>query len=283
MTEIKFQRFNWNLPRIRISIAEGKDAEELYNTFNQDIKDNYANNPNIEVLNYNSKTNSIKGSNIFAVSRLSEILREYGLRTAIPSDDRYGNISNLVKGRFYTNFNALILRTAGDSYKPNDKIAKDLAEKIENREGKLKLPLMVVAPLVRYSKDKENPYQLVFDLSDKTQLINDERLDRKKYQTGMKFSEVDDLGLPLFNKEGDRTWYAREDGLAGFTCTGLVADSDYERLACSSAGGRVVLVSSSAGAPNFLEDSYKQKESELLKAKEDLERVYQEVGKLLNK
>ncbi len=263
MTETKFQRFNWNLPRIRASLPEGEDAEELYNTFNQDIKDNYVNNLKIKVLNYDSKTNSITGSNIFAVSRLSEILREYGLRTAIPSDDRYGNISNLVKGRFYTDFNALILRTAGDSYKPNDKIAKDLAEKIENREGKLKLPLIVVAPLVRYSQDKENSYQLVFDLSDKTQIIEDERLDGKKYRTE-KFNEVDDLGLPLFNKEGDRTWYAREDGLARlYLGRGLYAGSDAGVLACSSAGARVVLVSSSAGTPNFPEDSYKQKESEL--------------------
>ncbi len=263
MTETKFQRFNWNIPRIKASLPEGEDTEELYNTFNQDIKDSYVNNLKIKVLNYDSETNSITGSNIFAVSRLSEILREYGLRTAIPSDDRYGNISNLVKGRFYTNFNALILRTVGDSYKINDEIAKNLAEKIENREGKLKLPLMVVAPLIRYSQDKENSYQLVFDLSDKTQIIEDERLDGKKYRTE-KFNEVDDLGLPLFDRRGNRTWYAREDGLVRlYLGRNLDANSDFEDLAYSSAGGLVVLVSSFAGTQNFLEDSYKQKESEL--------------------
>src|SRR3989344_3018633 len=236
-----FERFNWNIPKIVASIAQGEDAKSLYETLNQEIESNYKNSPNMRILSYASETKSLVGSNIFIASRLNELLEPSGIRTAIPSDDRYGDISRLVKDRFYTDFNALILRTAGDSYSPSDKIAKDLAEKIENREGKLKLPVVIVRPLVRYSEGSSS-YDLVFDLDNKTQVIEDERLDGKKYPTGMKFNNVDDLGLPLFDKNGARTWHAREDGLSRLDLDGyLDLDSDDGNLRDSRGSGGVVV------------------------------------------
>ena len=242
--EEKFRRFNF--PKMIVSIVKGEDTKELYKTFNDDIKANYADNKNMKVLKYNNENKEIIGSNIFVVSRLSELLELSNIRTAIPSDDRYGDISRLVKDKFYTDFNALVLRTAGDSYSKNDKIAKDLAGKIENKQRKLKLPLMIVNPLVRYSKDSENAYGLVFNISKNTQIIEDERLDGKKYQSEMKFNEVDDLGLPFFDENGARTWYSREDGLCRLGLNwGLDLLSNDVDLALSNDLGRVVVVSDS--------------------------------------
>ena len=251
MAELQtFKDFNWQVPKIVASLPQGKDTERLYDALNQDVEANYHNNPNIKVISYNKKNKELVGSNIFTASRLDELLEPSNIRTAIPSDDQYGDISRLVKDRFYTDFNALVLRTAGDSYSENDKIAKDLAEKIENKQGKLKLPVMVVRPLVRYSQDGSS-YDLVFDLSDKTQIIEDERLDGKKYPTGARFNKVDNLGLPLFDKEGTRTWYAGEDDLSRLILRYLDLYSLNVGLAYSYNYGRVVVVSGEAIAQNF--------------------------------
>ena len=246
-----FQRFNWNMPQVKASLPKGEDVKKLYNELSRDIRINYKNSSNIKVISYDEENKELVGSNIFIASRLNELLEPSGIRTAIPSDDKYGDISNLVRDRFYTDFNALILRTAGDSYSPNNKIAKDLAEKIENRERKLKLPIIIVRPLIRYSKGSSD-YDLVFNIDSKTQIIEDERFDGKKYSTRMKFNNVDDLGLPLFDKNGKRTWYARGDGLSRLLLYGsLVLNSDGEALADSGGIGRVVVVSGEAASQNF--------------------------------
>ncbi len=240
MTNERFERFNF--PRIIVSLAQGEDAKPLHDAFMQDVEQNYRNNQNLRVTSYDAETTELAGSNIFVVSKLSENLKVSNIRTAIPSDDRYGDISRLIKGKFYVDLNASILRTAGDSYKPNDKIAKDLAEKIEEKERKLKFPVMIVSPVVRYWPENED-YALRFNLSEDSFIVQDERLDGKKYPTGMKFNGVDDLGLPIFDEKGTRTWYAREEGLSGLVLywfSGL--DSDGGRLAYSVDGGRVVLV-----------------------------------------
>jgi len=278
-----FKEFNWQVPKIVASIAQGEDAKSLYETLNQEIEANYKNNPNMRILSYDSETKSLVGSNIFIASRLSELLELSGIRTAIPSDDQYGDISRLVKDRFYTDFNALILRTAGDSYSPNDKIAKDLAEKIENREGKLKLPVVIVRPLVRYSEGSSS-YDLVFDLDNKTQVIEDERLDGKKYPTGMKFNNVDDLGLPLFDKNGARTWHAREDGLSRLLLDGyLDLGSCVDDLQLSDVLDRVVVVSGKAASRNFsgLESYISGIQAEKAKEIKTIESRYEEALKIL--
>jgi len=284
MTEAqKFKEFNWQVPKVVASLPQGEDVKRLYEELSGDIEANFNNNSNIKGISYNKENKELVGSNIFVASRLNELLESSGIRTAIPSDDRHGDISRLVHNKIYTDFNALILRTREDSYSPNDKISKDLAEKIENREGKLKLPVMIVRPLIRYSQE-DSSYDLVFDLDNKTQIIEDERLDGKKYPTGMKFNEVDDLGLPLFDKKGTRTWYAREDGLSGLDLYwDLDLYSDVGDLRDSNDDGRVVVVSGEAASQNFsgLESYISGLQAEKAKEVEAIENRYKEALKIL--
>ncbi len=74
-------------------------------------------------------------------------------------------------------------------------------------------------------------------------MIEDKRLDGEKYPSGMKFDNVDDIGLPLFNEEGKLTWYARQNGISRLYLVGsgdlFSNDGD---LAYSLVNGRVVLV-----------------------------------------
>lgn len=246
-----FENFDWQVPKIVVSLLQGEDAKPLYDLFNEDVKANYANNSNMRIQSYDSKSKSLVGSNIFIASRLNELLEISRIRTAIPSDDQHGNISNLILYKSHADFNALILRTAGDSHAPNDKIAKDLTEKVENKQGRLNFPIMIVRPLVRYSQGGSD-YDLVFDLDNKTQIIEDERLDGKKFPTEMKFNNVDDLGLPLFDKNGTRTWYARNDGLSGLSMyVDLALCSDNVHLQGSYVNGKVIVVSDKVTSQNF--------------------------------
>ena len=249
-TQGKFNSFDWQVPRIAASLVQGEDAEALYNAFVEDTENNYHNHPSFRVVNYDAETKSMRGANLPLVSRLTELLAPSGIRTAVPADDKYGDVSRLIDGRFYADFNALVLRIRGDSYAPNDSLAKDLADKIEQKQGKLKLPVMVVRPIVRYAENLE--YGFIFDLEDVTTVIEDERLDEKKYPTGMKFDNVDKIGLPLFDKKGKRTWYAREDGLSRlFLYCNLDLNSLDEHLADSLDNGRVVLVRGKAPSQKF--------------------------------
>ena len=236
-----FKKFDYQVPSIVASLAQGEDAESLYNTFMGDVQQNYKNHNSFKVLNYDQKTKSLVGSNLPIISRLAELLAPSGIRTAVPADDEYGDVSRLVEGRFYTDFNAVVLRTRGDSYAPNDFLAKDLADKVEQKKGKLRLPVMVVQPVVRYAENSQ--YGFIFDFDENTTVIEDERLEGKKYPTGMRFDKVDKLGLPIFNKKGERMWYAREDGLSRLSLGGgLYLNSGGVRLADSYDFERVVLV-----------------------------------------
>lgn len=275
----KFDSFEWQVPQIVTSIAQGEDAEALYNALVEDVKTNYHNHSSFTVSRYDPETKSILGSNIPLVSRLNELVEPSGLRTAVPADDQYGDISRLVQGRFYTTFNALVLRTRGDNYKPNDSLAKDLADKVEQKQGRLNLPVMIVRPVARYSENSE--YGFFTNLDDQTFIIEDPRLDGEKYPTGMKFDNVDELGLPIFDKKGERTWYAREGGLSGFDLnSNLLLYSSDERLAYSLAIGRVVLVRGEA-APQKISESLSVKDKSV--DINELERIYNALGKILGK
>ena len=109
---------------------------------------------------------------------------------------------------------------------------------------------MIIRPLTRYLETEEG-YKLVFELGKNTEVIEDERLDGK--YNGKRFSKVDRIGLPLFDENGERTWYARNNGLSRlYLGKSGSLNSDSEYLANSVVAGRVVLVSGEAVAQNFL-------------------------------
>ena len=157
----------------------------------------------------------------------ARLATRYDLENAISEDDSF------LRGN-YTDF-ALALRTAGDSYAPNDLLAKRLATQLEQRdialgEGKL-IPLDVLSLI----EDENSAYGLVIDLKENAKSL------------------IRDLN--------DFKWnYTREEGLA---CADLGRfrswDSGSVRLAGSGADGRVVVVSGEASAKNSGKENLMQK------------------------
>ena len=162
-----------------------------------------------------------------SLSEGTKIATRQDLENAISKDNSF------FKGR-YTDF-ALALRTAGDSYNPNDLLAKRLAKQLEQRdialgEGKL-IPLDVLSLI----EDENSAYGLVIDLKENAKSsirdLNDFKWDCERNE-----------GLACAGLNGDGYWY-----------------SDGEHLADSDALGRVVIVSGEAASQNFSKENLMQK------------------------
>ncbi|MBI2110121.1 hypothetical protein HYT58_03045, partial [Candidatus Woesearchaeota archaeon] len=69
----------------------------------------------------------------------------------------------------------------------------------------------------------------------------------KRLNTAGRFDEQDELGLPIFNQDGKRGFYVREDGLSRLSLdSGLYLYAPWDSLAGSSAAGRVVVCGEAA-------------------------------------
>ena len=184
------------------------------------------------------KDGVIEGSNSFAnVALASEHL-------ALPSQVLHDSQSD--PGFFEENYEdlGLVLRTNGDSFNRNDYNARNLYEQLK-RKGftpSEETPVMVSLRGLSLEEDGNSPYGLIHRLGEQTQIIQAPELSHLNY--GKEFSRVDERGIPIFDKEGERTFYARQGGLNRF-----ILDRDLDLvsywirfLSDSDAGGRVAVV-----------------------------------------
>jgi len=231
--------FNWNKPEVYTSFVQGADALAIYRA----LKGSMAN-----VISYDEATQTLIGSNVFVAAKIDSILRLLGIRVANLRDLSRPEVMAMVKDKHYTDTPALVLRSAEDSYEANLPIIKQLVEAVEKLNGKLQLPVMITGFDVKIRKDKG--YGITIVSRDDFSAVSDERL-RGEYD-GKRFTEADELGLPKFDSNGKRTWYARDKGLSGlYLGRGLDAGSDREGLASSNGNGRVVLISGVATQKNL--------------------------------
>ncbi len=144
------------------------------------------------------------------------------LETAISFDGSF------LRGN-YVDF-GLSLRTAGDSYEPNDLLAKRLAEQLKQKGIELGSGKLIPIKALRLKEEPNSGYGLVFDLNELATKETIADLDAFKWD------------------------YKRE----GLSCAYLYRGrgwSSYDRsLADSSGSGRVVLVSAEGTSQNFLDE-----------------------------
>ena len=94
-------------------------------------------------------------------------------------------------------------------------------------------------------ENDEKGYGIMIALRDDFSVVSDERLNGKYNKKT--FSDIDELGLPKFDRNGNRTWYARNEGLSRL-CLNRNLDlfSGGVNLAYSDEYGQVVVVSGEA-------------------------------------
>ncbi|MBS3065978.1 hypothetical protein J4229_02955 [Candidatus Pacearchaeota archaeon] len=230
--------FNFIVPTIVPSLIQGEDAEALYNEVKETIK-------NGVWFWYDENSRTMIGSSTFLAARVDSIVRglNKGIRVATLADLNRPEVMNMIKDNYYSDTPALVLRSLEDSYKPSNSIITDLVPHIVQNTGRLRLPALITGFDVIPSKNKAG-YGLDVVPRNDFSAIHDERLLGKYY--GEKFSTVDEQGLPNFDKNGSRTWFARNQGISRLglgTSLNLVSGCDGDGdLANSDVSGRVMLV-----------------------------------------
>ncbi len=239
MTKIQ-GRFNWDKPEVCTSFVQGADALAIYHS----LKGNMANG-----MSYDKETQTLTGSNVFAVARIDSILKPLGMRVANLRDLSRPEVMARVKDKHYTDTPALILRSTDDSYERNLPMIAQLVKVIEQANEKLQLPVMVTGFDVKQIRTRKG-YGLAIVPRDDFQAVSDERLSGS--YDGKKFSDVDEKGIPKFDSNGKRTWYARSNGLSRLCLyRDLGLNSGDSDLANADGDGRVVLVSAEGTAQNL--------------------------------
>lgn len=227
--------FNFIVPTVVPSFVQGEDAKALYDEVRKTIKSG---------VWYDEDSKTMRGSSTFIAARVDSIVRglDKGIRVATLADLSRPEIMEMVKGRHYSDTPAVVLRSIEDSYEPNNALIKSLVPQIEQKMGRLQLPVLVTGFDVVPSDDK-NGYRLSLVPREDFAVLHDERLSGK--YDGKNFSTVDEKGLPNFERDGSRTFFARDSGLSGlYLGRNLILYSRYgvDYLAYSYEYGRVALV-----------------------------------------
>lgn len=149
----------------------------------------------------------VKGSKPGYIVAVNEMLPE-GFRPATSGD--VGKIIKEDKLDLRNHYEDLGLVLMSED-EPNKYLGQDLAKQIRQRKPDFKFPILLNLSSLELRVDNNSPYNLAFQLTDKSQIIYAPQLEYKNDDE--KFSETDENGLPIFDKGGDKTLYTTEKGL----------------------------------------------------------------------
>ena len=223
--------FDFIVPTVVPSFVKGQDAKTLLDKVSKTIKSG---------IWYDADSRTIKGSNSFLNAVINTEVRPLGIRVVNLRDLSRPEVMKMIEGNHYSDTPAIVFRTMEDGYEQNNLLIKKLAQQVEHLNGKLQLPVLVTGFDVVPSEDKKG-YGLEIVPRDDFAALHDERLSGK--YDSKRFSNIDENGLPIFDKNGSRTWHTRNEGLSGFCLNrGLNLGYYGGDLAYSDWSGRVVLV-----------------------------------------
>ena len=213
-------------------LVSGNDALMIYNSLPEQAKVG---------LSYDESSKTIIGSTPFAVANLDSIAQEYGARTPNLRDLSRPEVMRIAKDKHYIDSRNLVARTPTDTYDKNNGLLKTIYELAEQQLGKIEGPFMIEGFNFVADEEDKTGYGLKLAPTAEFKAVQDERLGGKNHRKS--FADVDELGLPNFDKNGSRTWYARDNGLSRLCLYWyLYLYSVSENLAVSNDDGRVVFL-----------------------------------------
>lgn len=180
----------------------------------------------------------ICGSTSFAVAAIDTILRPIGIRVMNLQDASRPEVLAVIKNRFYADIPYLVVQSHHDFCDSNKKLLETIISLSEQKQGTVKFPFMVsgFTPVL----DQNGSYGQTIITRHDFSVIADERLSEKN--SGKSFDNVDERGIPIFDRKGKRTFYAKGNGLSGvYVDINLGINAGFGILP-SSNGGMVVSV-----------------------------------------
>ena len=235
--------FNWQSQEVIPFFLEGESAQELYSQ-TEGIRTGH--------MQYDPNTKLVSGSTLFLAARVDTLVRPLGLRVVNLRDLSRPEVMKLIQDKYYTDAPALVVRSETD---PKNQKNNYLIRRILDQASRFnpRFPFLVTGFDAVQLEDKEG-YGIDVVARDDFQVTEDERL-LGKYSFN-RFAAVDEQGFPLFDKNGTRTWYARDKGLSGLCLYGGLDVNSYgDGLAGSDGCGRVVLISGAATSQKNLEEA----------------------------
>jgi len=212
--------------------------------YNSIVKEDYKNNSNLKVLDFIGGV--VKGSNTYSVFLMNKILSKENLRTATLTDIQkiIDKDETFLRG-FYTDL-GMILRTKEN---PNQYLANKLGKEAKERGYNFsnESPLIFKLSDLELVVDGDSPFRgLGFIIKESASPFNASELSNKN--GNKKFKTVNKKGIPIFDNEGNRLFYTRDNGLAGCCLTKYSnVDSYCLGLSDSNDYGRVVIVYDAEG------------------------------------
>ncbi len=203
---------------------------------------------NEAVKKFNSERARINLSISQDGSHLSKVilLNELGIKTAtLPQLYDIWDVDSAFLSGHYEDVASVVLRSNGDSHNPNDLLAKELVKSI-----KRSFEHSYVLTGLKLKEDDNSQYGLVLVRGENFRYFEAPELD---YSNNKKrFSRVDERGIPIFEDNGSKTLYTRQDGLSRLCVDwGSGLNSDDGDLFNSSSDGRVVVVDALGASQNF--------------------------------
>ncbi|MEK6889504.1 MAG: hypothetical protein AABW80_05365 [Nanoarchaeota archaeon] len=269
---------NWRVPTILTAFAEGdKFAPALYEAFRRDIKERFGDNQYLNVLTLvqAGKDNPayMTGSNTFSASRLDNMVRPFNMRVVTLADLSNPQVLSMVKDNHYSDTPAFVVQSNKDNREQNRGILKQVTELAESKAGSIKYPFMVQGFDVVPSEEDRAGYGLKVVARPDFAVAQDERLSGKNNEK--QFTDVDELGLPKFDKNGKRQFFARDNGISGlYLVSDLNLSANDDNLANSNEDGRVVLVSGEATGADFIRQYQAQLREQVEARKSELDKWF---------
>ncbi|MFH1376812.1 MAG: hypothetical protein ABIH25_04200 [Candidatus Woesearchaeota archaeon] len=234
------------------AFLEGRFGADVYEAYQREKAVTYQGNPNLKL---SQEKGVIVGSNFFDSVLVNQLLKNGRVqgnpRTALPADLINPEVLVMIKGSYYVDSQALVLRGTADSvYPKNEPLVRFLAEQKGVDLSRLERePALMYGFDLKLDESGEGYGLLAVPNKDFT-ILHDDRLAGKWNE--YKFDTVDEKGLPvdLDERNGSRVWYTRKDGLSGlYLDGGLDLSSGWNDLDDSGLIGRVVILSGEATVP----------------------------------
>jgi hypothetical protein len=233
MTKNKALNISWQSQEKVPGLISGTDALMIYNSLPEQARVG---------LRYDEASKTVVGSTPFAVANLDVFAQGYGARTPNLRDLSRAEITRIAQGKHYIDSRNLVARSREDSsYSRNNPLLKTIYELAEQKLGSIKQPFMIEGFSFVPNPEDKTDYGLSLVPTSDFEVTQDERFDGK--YNGQKFSEVDEKGIPNFDRNGSRAWYAKSQGLSRlYLNSSLNLVSGVDDLTGSNDNGRAVLL-----------------------------------------
>lgn len=173
---------------------------------------------------------------------LNYVLRNSGGRVAVPEDDFNGDILRLIERRYSVHFNAEAVWEKAPQNERTKSLWERAIEIAEDELGSIKFPFMIQGFYFVPDANEKN-YGITIQKAPNFLIIQDDRF-LAKYSR-RRFDRVDNLGLPIFDKNGARTFVTRGKGLSNAYLNEegtLLFNIEYSKIDYSYDDDRVALV-----------------------------------------